>query len=157
MRDSWEKNKARRAACRRQARPATNGPLKEKSLCQSYAVKDPTAVSYHRMWTELGRWWMKGRKVRARQPPTDDEMGKALTEWCDVEFLNGEHSDHGARMVSAVKYVRTDFGRHGTRKLPETAQALQGWRAKAPSRAPLPLPGPVNSLRRCGRGPNSSW
>ncbi len=74
------------------------GNFPEKCVLQTYAVQPAKATSYLRMWTELGRWCMKGRPVRKCEPPTDDEMDGALTEWCDFFDASGR-----AETIKALK------------------------------------------------------
>ena len=76
------------------------------------------------------------------QLETRDEaqLDKALCDYADVQYLNGEDSNFGQKLLAALEFQRPEAAREGRLQVTRFRRALKGWRRMAPTQTRLPLP-----------------
>ena len=113
--------------------------LNSLSDLQLASVKPGTAELYVGLWTEVITF------AKKRRPPiTEGAVDHLLTALMSDSYLEGYQLGRGSQMIAAAKLFFPVPSRVGQRKTTRAAQALRGWRAKAPGLTRLPLPSHTN-------------
>ena len=115
--------------------------LSSLSDLQLASVKPGTVKLYVGLWTEMIAFAKKRRAAI-----NENTVDQLLKTWMSDSYMEGFQSGRGSQMIAAVKFFFPVFARGGQRKLTQAAQALRGWRAKAPGLTRLPLPWEVVAL-----------
>lgn len=105
-------------------------------LClQAHSVSPATLKLYREFWEELTEF------ARENGCEFDAAEGdRLLAAWMEEKFMQGWNAYVGSTGLATVKYMLPDFGRGGKLGLPESLQAMRGWKKKAPAHSRLPLP-----------------
>ncbi|CAE7763388.1 NHX3 [Symbiodinium sp. CCMP2456] len=76
------------------------------------------------------------------QLETRDEaqLDEALCDYADDQYLNGEDSNFGQKLLAALEFQRPEAAREGRLQVTRFRRALKGWRRMAPTQTRLPLP-----------------
>ena len=106
-----------------------------KSLLQSYSITEASRERYLRSYREFTHW--SGANLSSL---TEAAMDEELCAFVEDMFWDGEELGMGTLALAATLHFHPALGRGVRGRLPETRQALQGWKRLGPSRARLPLP-----------------
>ena len=68
-----------------------------------------------------------------------EDLDKALVDYSDTMYLNGEDSHAGDKLKAALEFQRPEGVRTGRLELPRFKRALKGWRKLAPTQVRQPM------------------
>ncbi|CAK0815074.1 unnamed protein product, partial [Prorocentrum cordatum] len=125
-----------------------------RARLQQRSVPPLTLAKYELVWSRFLEWRRlsgvpeatQRREGRAQGAPFEDLLGAWHALGVAEEYLNGEHTHIGSHLGAEAKFHIHDFGKSGSRRLPQAKQILHGWRRLAPRRTRLPLPRTAEAL-----------
>ena len=116
------------------------------SVLEQQAVKPPTLKDYRRRLAAFDAFCTASNLGT----DTHDGLDRALLEYFDTLFMNGDSLDAGTKALAAVGHRSPEYYRSGrTGLLPRARRALQGWHRVAPLPTRLPIPWPGLSACAC--------
>lgn len=71
---------------------------------------------------------------------SDREFDNLASDWCDREFLNGEASGNGEKLLAALARWALVHRQRGVLELPRMKINLRSWKKNAPRRSRMPMP-----------------
>ena len=112
-------------------------------VLQSGSVRPATQKNHLKLYREFEKW-MGPRMNNLKQDP--QMLDLELKEYVEECFLEGENLGWAQHMVAAALYFHPRIGRGIMAQLPQTGQALRGFRRLDPPKARLPWPWPMVAL-----------
>ena len=129
--------KARRAAKRRRLHTARlRASFGEQTILEKIGIGDAITLDYHRhllcFWEFVDRHHLSLDNQRARDC--------ALCDWADYEYLDGETSSRGDKLLAAFEKWMVENTTEGVLLVPRFKRVLKYWRKRSPRQSRLPMP-----------------
>jgi len=137
-----ECKRAERAKKRRADPRLVDRDPRRDTILEMDSVRATTREAYLKMLAVLVAWCVE----QGLGKPTARNLDALVARWMEADFLDGQQSARGNKMIAAVRFAFPAARRGGQLSLPRAAKALKGWRLRAPTRTRLPLPWEVVAL-----------
>ena len=102
------------------------------NFLEASSVTKPVRERYEREVREFVDYCDRPPALALR---SSQQVDKSLSQYFNYQFFQGHEAAKGEQTLAGLMFMRPEFGKWGSLKLPSTWRALRGWRKRAPARS----------------------